>query len=207
MIIGGGARYLDLRASRRRGSRPDKLRSLPYQARDVLPLSLSSADLHFVGLAEGLAGFVVPSRLYGIMAAGRPVVVAADADSETAQVVERVGCGIVVPPSRPELLAEVIRDAYEGRYDLDAMGARGRAYVDGGRRHARRARPLPQVLRELAPPDAEGLLGQPRGARVDARRLSGGGGRRGAGRAAPGAARGRPADGDGHRRRTRRGGQ
>jgi colanic acid biosynthesis glycosyl transferase WcaI len=128
VIIGGGARYTDLvRLAERLEA--DKLRSLPYQSREVLSLSLSSADLHFVGLAEGLAGFVVPSRLYGIMAAGRPVVVAAEADSETAQVVERVGCGIVIPPSRPELLAGVIRDAYGGRYDLAAMGARGREYV------------------------------------------------------------------------------
>ena len=106
------------------------MRFLPYQARDVLPMSLSSADLHFVGLAQGLAGFVVPSRLYGIMAAGRPVVVAADRDSETAQVVEKIGCGFVIPPSRPELLAEVIRDAHDGQYDLEEMGARGRAYVE-----------------------------------------------------------------------------
>ena len=128
VLIGGGARYLDLvRLAERLHA--DKLRSLPYQSRDVLSQSLSSAHLHFVGLAEGLAGFVVPSRLYGIMAAGRPVVVAADPESETAQVVERIGCGIVIPPSRPELLAEVIRNAYEGRYDLDAMGARGREYV------------------------------------------------------------------------------
>jgi colanic acid biosynthesis glycosyl transferase WcaI len=128
VLIGGGARYTDLVRLAER-LRADKLRSLPYQSRDVLSHSLSAAHLHFVGLAEGLAGFVVPSRLYGIMAAGRPVVVAADPESETAQVVERVGCGIVIPPSRAELLAEVIRDAYEGRYDLDAMGARGRAYV------------------------------------------------------------------------------
>jgi colanic acid biosynthesis glycosyl transferase WcaI len=128
VLIGGGARYTDLvRLATRLNA--DKLRSLPYQSRDVLPESLSSAHMHFVGLAEGLAGFVVPSRLYGIMAAGRPVVVAADPESETAQVVERVGCGIVIPPSRPELLAEVIRDAYEGRYDLDAMGMRGREYA------------------------------------------------------------------------------
>jgi glycosyltransferase involved in cell wall biosynthesis len=128
VLIGGGARYLDLvRLAQRLHA--DKLRSLPYQSRDVLPESLSSAHLHFVGLAEGLAGFVVPSRLYGIMAAGRPVIVAADPESETAQVVERIGCGIVIPPSRPELLAVVIRDAYEGRYDLDAMGALGREYV------------------------------------------------------------------------------
>jgi glycosyltransferase involved in cell wall biosynthesis len=148
VVIGGGARYSDLvRLAERLEA--DRLTSLPYQPREVLSQSLSAAHLHFVGLAEGLAGFVVPSRLYGIMAAGRPVVVAADAESETAQVVERVGCGIVIPPSRPELLAEVIRDAYEGRYDLDAMGARGREYVreDADTRVALgRYR---QVLREL----------------------------------------------------------
>jgi putative colanic acid biosynthesis glycosyltransferase WcaI len=147
VIIGAGARHTALiRLAQRLHA---DLRSLPYQSRDVLPQSLSAAHLHYVGLAEGLAGFVVPSRLYGIMAAGRPVVAAADPESETAQVVERVGCGMVVPPSRPELLAEVIRDAYEGRYDLDAMGARGRTYVteDADTRVALgRYR---QVLREL----------------------------------------------------------
>jgi putative colanic acid biosynthesis glycosyltransferase WcaI len=147
VIIGAGARHTALiRLAQRLHA---DLRSLPYQSRDILPQSLSAAHLHYVGLAEGLAGFVVPSRLYGIMAAGRPVVAAADPESETAQVVERVGCGIVVPPSRPELLAEVIRDAYEGRYDLDAMGARGRTYVteDADTRVALgRYR---QVLREL----------------------------------------------------------
>ena len=81
----------------------DNVRFLPYQPREVLPLSLAAANLHFVGLARGLSGYVVPSRLYGILAAGRPVIVAADADSETAQVVAAVGCGVVVPPGRPEL--------------------------------------------------------------------------------------------------------
>ncbi len=57
------------------------------------------------------------------------MIVAADAESETAQVVERAGCGVVVAPGRPELLARVIRDAHEGAYDLDEMGRRGRAYV------------------------------------------------------------------------------
>ncbi len=60
--------------------------------RSPRPTSTSSAS------ARGLAGYVVPSRLYGILAAGRPVLVAAEAESETAQLVARVGCGIVVPP-------------------------------------------------------------------------------------------------------------
>ena len=102
---------------------------LPYQPRELLPLSLSSADVHVVGLAKGLSGYVVPSRLYGIMAVGRPVIVAADRSSETAQLVERVGCGVVLPPGRPELLAEEIRRVHDGAHDLEEMGRRGREYV------------------------------------------------------------------------------
>jgi len=57
------------------------------------------------------------------------VIVGADADSETARLGNDVGCGIVVPPGRPELVATVIRDAYDGKLDLEGMGARGREYV------------------------------------------------------------------------------
>ena len=71
----------------------------------------------------------MPSRLYGILAVGRPVICAADADSETAQIVKRVGCGVVVPPGRPELLAAEIRRARAGELDLGEMGRRGREFV------------------------------------------------------------------------------
>ena len=108
----------------------DLVRFFDYQPRDRLPLSLSSADLHVVGLAKGLAGYVVPSRLYGILSAARPVVVAADEESETARIVAEVGCGLVIPPGRPELLARTIRAAREGAYDLGEMGERGRRYVE-----------------------------------------------------------------------------
>jgi colanic acid biosynthesis glycosyl transferase WcaI len=128
-IIGTGARRAELKALAERLD-VDQVLFLYYQNRRVLPQSLSAADIHVVGLAPGLSGYVVPSRLYGILAAGRPVIAAADADSETVQVVEEVGCGIVVPPGRPERLARAIRDAHDGVYDLEAMGARGREWVE-----------------------------------------------------------------------------
>ncbi len=127
-IIGMGARHAELVALAERLD-VDPVRFLFYQPRELLTQSLSAADVHVVGLARGLAGYVVPSRLYGILAVARPVIVAADGSSETAQVVERIGCGIVVPPGRPELLAAAIRDAHDGEYDLEAMGARGREWV------------------------------------------------------------------------------
>ena len=127
-IIGGGARHGEL-LELARLFEVDQVRFMPYQPREALPNSLSTAHLHVVGLARHLAGYVVPSRLYGILAVARPVIVAADPESETAEVVQRVGCGLVVPPGRPELLAEQIRRAHDGELDLEAMGRRGRAFV------------------------------------------------------------------------------
>jgi glycosyltransferase involved in cell wall biosynthesis len=128
LIVGFGARHEEL-VRLAKLLETDTVQFLPYQPREALPQSLSSADIHVVGLGSGLSGYVVPSRLYGILAAGRPVIVAADAESETAQVVESVGCGVVIPPGRPELLADAIRDLHGRRDELDELGARGREYV------------------------------------------------------------------------------
>jgi glycosyltransferase involved in cell wall biosynthesis len=130
LVVGFGARYGELTDLAERLEVTDKIRFLGYQPRSRLSLSLSSGDLHYVGLARGLSGYVVPSRLYGILAVGRPVLVSADADSETVRLVEEVGCGIVVPPGRPELVAGVIRDVVEGRLSLEGMGERGREWVE-----------------------------------------------------------------------------
>ena len=128
VIIGAGARHAEMvELAIRLGA--DDVVFAPYQSSDLLPKSLSTGHVHVVGLARGLSGYVVPSRLYGIMAAGRPVIVAAEEESETAQLVREVGCGIVVPPGRPDLLARAIRDAYEGSLDLERMGRLARDYV------------------------------------------------------------------------------
>ncbi|MBA3382635.1 MAG: glycosyltransferase, partial [Actinobacteria bacterium] len=130
VIAGFGARHAEMVALADTLEVDDTVRFLPYQKRERLPLSLSSADIHVVGLAKGLAGYVVPSRLYGILSAGRPVIAAAEDESETARLVREVGCGVVIPPGRPELLARTIRSAADGEYDLAEMGRRGRDYVE-----------------------------------------------------------------------------
>ena len=130
MVIGFGARHGELTRLTQRLEVTSIVRFLGYQPRGRLSLSLASADLHYVGLARGLSGYVVPSRLYGILSVGRPVLVSAEADSETVELVETAGCGVVVPPGRPELVAGVIRDVVEGRLSLDGMGERGREWVE-----------------------------------------------------------------------------
>jgi colanic acid biosynthesis glycosyl transferase WcaI len=131
VVAGFGARHAEMLELAERLEVQGTVRFLPYQKRARLPLSLSSADVHVVGLAKGLAGYVVPSRLYGILSAGRPVIAAAEDTSETARLVREIGCGVVIPPGRPELLARTIREASAGVFDLDEMGRRGRAYVEG----------------------------------------------------------------------------
>jgi colanic acid biosynthesis glycosyl transferase WcaI len=127
-LIGAGARLADLSALADR-LEVDNVMFLPYQPRPALSQSLSAGSVHVVGLAKGLSGFVVPSRLYGVMAAGRPVIVSADEDSETAQVVLTAGAGIVVPPGSPDRIAAAIRAFRGGEYDLEEMGRRAREYV------------------------------------------------------------------------------
>jgi colanic acid biosynthesis glycosyl transferase WcaI len=127
-IIGAGARLAAVRELAERLA-ADHVTFLPYQPREVLGQSLGAAAIHYVGLARGLSGFVVPSRVYGILSAGRPMIVAADADSETAAIVTENECGVLIPPGEPARLAEAIRDAHDGRLDLERMGARGREYV------------------------------------------------------------------------------
>jgi glycosyltransferase involved in cell wall biosynthesis len=149
-IIGGGARHVELVALSE--LLEADVRFLPYQPRDVLSESLSTGNVHVVGLAKGLAGYVVPSRLYGIMSAGRPVIVAADLESETAQVVLGAECGVVVPPGRPEVLAGAIRDAYEGKLDLEQMGRRAREYVTSEADRSVAVARYRQLLLELVEP-------------------------------------------------------
>ena len=145
VIVGGGARRMEL-MELADVLETDAVRFHGYQPRETLSLSLSSANLHYVGLGRGLSGYVVPSRLYGILSAGRPVLVAADADSETASLVRSVGCGILAPPSRPEVIAEAIRAAYDGEVRPRGDGsARARIRRRRGRPGGRR-RPLPGAL-------------------------------------------------------------
>jgi putative colanic acid biosynthesis glycosyltransferase WcaI len=150
VIVGGGARRAELVELAER-LETNSVRFLDYQPRETLSSSLSTAQLHYVGLGRGLSGYVVPSRMYGILSAGRPVLVAADADSETASLVESIGCGLLAPPSRPELVAAAIRAAYDGRHDLEAMGRRGRDYVVAEADRSIAIERYRRLLHELAP--------------------------------------------------------
>lgn len=102
------------------------VRFLPYAPKEKLGESLGAADLHLVTLQAGLAGYIVPSKLYGILAAGRPYVAAVDAESEVAALTEQHGCGLRVPPDSPTELAAAILRCAADRSALERMGRAAR---------------------------------------------------------------------------------
>ena len=124
-LIGWGLKLSSVRSEiERRGLR--NIRVLPPAARPELSEQLARCDVALILMIKGTGGVSVPCRLYNIMAAARPVVVAADRDSEVASVVREAGIGWVVDPDAPDQLAAALRDAHARADELPEMGARAR---------------------------------------------------------------------------------
>jgi colanic acid biosynthesis glycosyl transferase WcaI len=107
VLIGDGARRMGLQQDVAARGLPN-VRFIPFQPREAMRESYASADVFLVTLKPGLAGFIVPSKLYGILAAGRPSVTAVEEDSEAVQITREYACGIVVPPGDGAALADAI---------------------------------------------------------------------------------------------------
>ena len=110
---------------------------LPYQPRSMVPQIYASSDLCLVPLKLGTAQETFPSKIYTIMAAGKPVVASADQNSELAWVVQEAACGWAVPPDDIQALTAVIRESIRESKKLSQMGQRGRNYVMSN--HSRQA--------------------------------------------------------------------
>jgi len=109
LIIGSGAKMDALK--RDVATRAlDNFRFLPYQPRDTLEDSLAAADVHLVSLLPALEGLIVPSKLYGILSAGRPVIFMGDSDGEVGRVIQRAQCGRPVKVGDSEALVGSLRD-------------------------------------------------------------------------------------------------
>jgi len=119
-----------------------------------LPEVVAAADLHVVPLRAGLARSSVPSKLYTILAAGRPVVASVDAGTEVARTVERAGAGLAVAPDDPEAFTKAIERLIYAPGESEAMGAAGRRFVEGWASPSAVAASYEALFEELA--DASG---------------------------------------------------
>ena len=105
---------------------------IPYQDKADLIYSLNTGDVHFVVNAKGIKGVSVPSKLYGVMAAGKPVLGILEEGSEARLIVEEAGCGKVVEPGNYEAITDIIRYFIDHKNDpeLEKMGADGRTFLE-----------------------------------------------------------------------------
>jgi colanic acid biosynthesis glycosyl transferase WcaI len=129
LLIGAGAAKAGLMARVAEWGL-DNVRFLPYQPREKLAASLGAADLHLIPLQRGLAGCIVPSKLYGILAAGRPYVAAVEADSEVARLTRAAETGLLIAPDSAADLVAAIRWCRQNPDKLGAMGERGRRLAE-----------------------------------------------------------------------------
>lgn len=103
---------------------------LPSRPRRDQQTFLNACDIAISALVPGMSGVGVPSRMYNIFAAGKPVIGAVDDDSEFALVVREENIGWIVPPDQPGEMVETIREALKDRGRLDEMGRRARIVVE-----------------------------------------------------------------------------
>lgn len=102
----------------------------PYQQADRLRWSLSVPDVHFVSLRPTLEGLIVPSKFYGIAAAGRPIIHIGDPDGEIARILEREQCGWSYCIGEVGPLVQCIRRLSQRRDEATEAGSRARLAFD-----------------------------------------------------------------------------
>jgi glycosyltransferase involved in cell wall biosynthesis len=100
---------------------------LPFQPKSGLSESFATADLFIVSLQSGLAGYIVPSKLYGILAAGRPYVAAVESECEVAALTWAYDSGAIAKPGDAASLAGEIRAFHADRARAARCGSNARA--------------------------------------------------------------------------------
>jgi glycosyltransferase involved in cell wall biosynthesis len=118
---------------------------LGQQRREVIPAILAASDLCLVPLRRAeLFTTVIPSKMFEIMAAGKPILLAVD--GEARDILEEAGAGEFVPPEDPVALGRAILSLWERPEEREAMGRAGRAYVERNMNREALARRYEQVL-------------------------------------------------------------
>ena len=126
LFVGGGKRRAEIEAFIRE-RRIDNASYVDYVPREQLAESLSAGDAHLISLREDMTGLIVPSKLYGIMAAARPVLFVGSAGSEIGRVVAESECGEVIRPGDADALADAIHRLASEPGLAHQQGQRGRA--------------------------------------------------------------------------------
>lgn len=129
VFIGGGAKHKTCLQQANQLNLPN-CRFLPYQEKHILPYSLTACDLSLVSINEGMEGLVAPSKLYGTLAAGRPVAAICEQHSYLRSLLAEAECGASFDRGDGAQLAEFIRNLASNRELATHMGKCGRQYLE-----------------------------------------------------------------------------
>ena len=103
------------------------VRFLPFFPANRIPSVLTAADAHVITVKHGLEGVVVPSKMYGILTAGRPIIAVASEETDVASLGAKFGFAVSADPDSPEKVAAAIRSLVVDKAKLQSMGRAARA--------------------------------------------------------------------------------
>ncbi len=129
VIVGGGLAWPRIEEFIRRHQIPNVILR-PYQPRAHLGDLIALGDAHLVLVADGFEGLLIPSKFYGVMAAGRPTIYIGPEETEVARVIREEECGFVIPNSDPSRLVAAIERLRRDPVTSLSMGLRGRRALE-----------------------------------------------------------------------------
>lgn len=148
-FIGDGPRRKEIETYIREHDKRDNVSLLPYQQRSDLNCSLGAASVSVVTLRPEVVDLIVPSKFYGILAAGKPVVLIGSQECEIARAITESKCGFVVELGDVSGFVRVVRELYENPELTNQMGKRARnlliAKYDRGLQTAKYVRMLEEI--------------------------------------------------------------
>jgi colanic acid biosynthesis glycosyl transferase WcaI len=124
VFVGDGAQRSQIEAA---AAGSGNIRFLDFFPANKILSVLAAADAHVITVKRGLEGVVVPSKMYGILAAGKPIVAVAPEETDVVSLGVRCGFAIAADPDRPEEVASVVRELASDSTKLKAMGEAARA--------------------------------------------------------------------------------
>jgi len=127
VFVGGGPRKAEIEASVRAKGLAN-VQFLNYFDRSELRYSLTAADVHFMSLRPRHVGVAVPGKLYGILAAGRPVLFVGSPQSDSAGTIMEAGAGSIFGIGEGAELADEIRELKSNPDQCREQGERGREH-------------------------------------------------------------------------------
>jgi glycosyltransferase involved in cell wall biosynthesis len=124
VFVGDGAQRVNIEAG---AAGCTNVRFWPFFPASKIASVLASADLHVVTIKRGLEGVIVPSKMYGILAAGKPILAVAPRETDVAAIGERRGFATWADPDDPSHVAHSVRQIFRDAEKLRRMGEAARA--------------------------------------------------------------------------------